>query len=384
MREHNPGEKLRIAQVIGTFGGGGAERQAYNLAVGLGELGCDSVGVSLQEAGDFIHGAESSVRFISLAIDKRSRFSVLCGLWRFRRFVRRFRPHVVHVQGTGCLPFVVHSLRWLRKRPHLCFTWQDSQNVLQEAGPFRRRMVPALRKCDAIFGSSERVARTIADTVGLQRVGVFHGGVAERPESVPSLPPVVLWIGRLVPAKGPMDLIRCAAVLRREGHDFSVVLVGGGHAGSDYGQEVLDEIEREGLAQAVSLVGHVEEEVLSALLRAASIGVQTSYTEGLSMALLEEMMAGLAIVATDVGDTREALNGGRCGLVVRPRDDGDLIAAMRSVILDKAARSALGRAARQRALSEYAVSAMCRRAIRVYEGLAQFRAIHGPEHTQQI
>lgn len=83
------------------------------------------------------------------------------------------------------------------------------------------------------------------------------------------------------------------------------------------------------------------------LLAAADIVVSGSaYGEGFSNALAEGMSAGLAPVATDVGDSAHLV--GDCGLVVPPRDPAALAEALQALIDDPARRAELGRRARRR------------------------------------
>ena len=103
-----------------------------------------------------------------------------------------------------------------------------------------------------------------------------------------------------------------------------------------------------------------------ALLRESAIGVQTSHTEGLSMTLLEQMMAGLAVVATDVGDTAVAIEHGKTGLLVPPGDDDALCDALRRLITDVELRCRLGAAAREKALAEFSLEAMAEQGLRFY------------------
>ena len=88
------------------------------------------------------------------------------------------------------------------------------------------------------------------------------------------------------------------------------------------------------------------------------------------MALLEQMMAGLAIVATDVGDTAEALDGGRCGLLIRPGDETLLADRVGELLADQRLREGLGKAARSEAIRRYSLDAMARSAAEVYRCMA--------------
>jgi glycosyltransferase involved in cell wall biosynthesis len=100
-------------------------------------------------------------------------------------------------------------------------------------------------------------------------------------------------------------------------------------------------------------------------LRAADAFVLPSRTEGLSLALLEAMASGLAIVATDVGATREAAGPGGA-LLVPPEQPEALAAALGAVLADPERAVALGRAARARAVERFGIGAVADRHLALY------------------
>jgi glycosyltransferase involved in cell wall biosynthesis len=116
----------------------------------------------------------------------------------------------------------------------------------------------------------------------------------------------------------------------------------------------------------VEAPGYADARVLADLLAKASIGVQTSLAEGLSMAVLEQMMAGIALVATDVGDTRQAVLHEKTGLLIPPKDEPALVECLRRLITNERLRAALGQAAREHALANFSLRAMSRRALEAY------------------
>jgi glycosyltransferase involved in cell wall biosynthesis len=105
---------------------------------------------------------------------------------------------------------------------------------------------------------------------------------------------------------------------------------------------------------------------MAALIRDCHIGVQTSHSEGLSIALLERMMAGLAVVATDVGDTSRAVIHEQTGLLVKPGDVDQLVHAMRRLLIDPDLRARLGRAAREHTHEHFGATAVREAALRDY------------------
>jgi glycosyltransferase involved in cell wall biosynthesis len=101
------------------------------------------------------------------------------------------------------------------------------------------------------------------------------------------------------------------------------------------------------------------------LLASADAFVLPSRSEGLPLALLEAMFAGLPIVATRVGEVPAALADGDAGLLVEPGHPGELAGAIDRLLRDAELARRLGGRARVRALAEFDVTRMAAR----YESL---------------
>jgi glycosyltransferase involved in cell wall biosynthesis len=79
--------------------------------------------------------------------------------------------------------------------------------------------------------------------------------------------------------------------------------------------------------------------------------VLPSDLEGLSLALLEAMGAGLCVLASDIPENRELVDG--AGFLFRPGDGTDLQRMLRLLMADREVREAAGRAAKQRIQEQY-------------------------------
>jgi len=284
--------------------------------------------------------------------------------------VKREKIRVLHVHGTGSLPLVIFATTGLRRRVKVCFTWQDSESVLSETGWRRRILIAALRRCASVSGSCQRVADKLRADAVLGHVGVFHGGVPET-SAVPYrelIFPSVLWLGRMVPPKDPQSLVRAAAALRAEGLKFKVDLLGGPDRRTQwYFDQTRALIKALGADEYVLMPGFVPDEAMHAVVANAQSAVQTSHTEGMSIALMEQMMAGLAIVATDVGDTSKAIRHDDTGLLIPSHDDGSLTTALRRLLTDVDLCRRLAMAAHEEAVRTFSLRAMTCRALSEYQ-----------------
>jgi glycosyltransferase involved in cell wall biosynthesis len=145
---------------------------------------------------------------------------------------------------------------------------------------------------------------------------------------------VVGTIGRLTPEKGVLDALDAAARLRSRPLVWAF-------AGSGPLEGVLRTA-----GEHVCCAGYVRPS--GGFLDGLDLFVQSSRSEGLSLALLEAMSAALPIVATNVGATSAAVDDEREALLVPGRDPAALAAAVARVHDDPALRARLGRAARAR------------------------------------
>ncbi|HLQ23811.1 MAG TPA: glycosyltransferase, partial [Gemmatimonadales bacterium] len=122
-----------------------------------------------------------------------------------------------------------------------------------------------------------------------------------------------------------------------------------------------------GISSQVHLLG-LRSDVAN-LLAAADVFVLPSLSEGLPLALLEAMLAGRPIVASDVGEIRSVLANGYAGRLVPPGDAAALAGAVGELLDSPAEAKALGERAAGRAAAEYTVERMTERYAEIYGSL---------------
>jgi len=153
----------------------------------------------------------------------------------------------------------------------------------------------------------------------------------------------VLFLGRFSPEKNCDLLIRAF-----HGIDTDVKLVLAG--GSSYSDRYAQELRREA-GKNVLLLDWISGEALEELITNAMLFVLPSDMEGLSLALLDAMAAGLCVLASDVPENRELVDG--AGFTFRRCDQEDLQNKLRMLIGDASLRETAGRAASKRIRETY-------------------------------
>lgn len=104
-------------------------------------------------------------------------------------------------------------------------------------------------------------------------------------------------------------------------------------------------------------------------LRAADVFVLPSVSEGLSNALLEAMGTGLAVCASAVGGTKEAVRDGETGLLFGCDDDKAMLEAIKRFLLEPGLAEKLGAAARNEAEKRFSMDIVVSRYMELYEAL---------------
>lgn len=160
---------------------------------------------------------------------------------------------------------------------------------------------------------------------------------------------VIMMVGRMVAEKGYPELF--AAMKHVDAH----LWVAGSRLQSDHADSVDAALEHvtadPDLDARVHLLG--ERDDIADLLAAADIFTLPSHREGMPRSIIEAMMTGLPVVATNIRGSREEVVDGTTGLLVPVRDTKALAAALSELAADPARRTAMGAAGRERARDLY-------------------------------
>ncbi len=360
MTPAGPGRRT-VALMLESDGPGGAENMLLQLAEELHRRGDDICPV-LPDKGLGWLAAECRKRGF-----EPETFSLRRPLdWRCLRgliqVLERRKVDLVHSHEFTMAFYGAAAARWLRK-PHV-ITMHGGQRVLSH---WRRRLAFrwALRRSRAAATVSEATRRLFLDVLRLPpgAMAVVHNGIVPPPSGDPAAlrrelglsegEILIVSVGNLYPVKGHAVLLEALTLLAGRAYlpAWRMALAGRGRE-----TERLKRFAVEHRLDRVHFLGHRAD--VPDILAATDIWVMPSLSEGLPLALLEAMFAGKAIVASAVGGIPEVIVSERDGLLVPPRDPEALAAALERLIASAALRSALGKAARERAAEGFSVAHM--------------------------
>jgi glycosyltransferase involved in cell wall biosynthesis len=231
-------------------------------------------------------------------------------------------------------------------------------------GKFRFLVQLGQSLTDTLICCSDYVQGGVVQHFGIpvEKTAVIYNGVdvesfarrAQRSPKPNGAPFVVGMVARLEMHKDQPTLIRAAALLRDAHMNAEVWLVGEGSRRDEYARLIADM----GLGNTVKLLG-MRRDVPELLAQMDAFVFSAKSDEGLGVALIEAMAAGVPIIATDVGACREVLLGGALGKLVEPGN----VSSMAEGILDLARNHDGDRVAeaRRRATTTFSIEAMADR-----------------------
>lgn len=336
---------MRIVHVVAEMGAGGAEALVEDLARHRLKRGDD---VTIASAGGRRADAlrAEGAKLVPLSLHRRSPSRALYGAAQVTPALRG-RADLVHAHNVGAA-LVAHLAtrfpRTGRKRPPMVVTVHGLP-----VADYPRAASALRRIADRVVAVSETERHhLVAAGLPADRVQVVDNGVAALPAPSRAAAraalgldpdaPVALWAARLEPPKRPDVLLTAWQSVPSP----AVLLVAGD------GSLRMQPTER------VRVLG--ERGDVGTLLAAADVFCLASDSEGMPMAVLEAMAAGVPVVATGVGGLVDGCGG--AATLVPPNDAPALATALTALLSDPAMRESVAAAGRARVAERFSAEAM--------------------------
>jgi glycosyltransferase involved in cell wall biosynthesis len=349
------------------MGMGGADSQLLSAAQELRFRGHEVLIVSLTPLGPM--GVEArGLGIPTESLEMRRGLPDPTALLRLVRFVRRWRPDVLHSHMVHA-NLMARVLRLVAPVPALVSTIHN----IYEGGPLRMaayRLTNSLVDHMTIVSEAafdrfvtegiipKEILRVVPNGVDPDRFQNVPPGAGESVRRLLGLEREFVWlaVGRFEIAKDYPNMLRAFAKVREQQPWAVLLLVGRGSL-----QRETEMLARElGLDGRVRFLG-VRSDVPE-IMNAADGYVMSSAWEGMPMGLLEAAAAALPIVATDAGGNHEIVRHEESGFLVPPRDHEALgLAMLRLGRLPEPERRAMGRRGREHIRAHYGLERLAER-----------------------
>lgn len=186
----------------------------------------------------------------------------------------------------------------------------------------------ALRRAAVALGAPAERTVVVRNGIDLERFAPRDRRAARAALDLPLDGEMLLYVGRLIPEKGPDLLLDALGALAARRPAVQLALVGAG----PLEPALRRRAEALGLTHRCRLVGRRPHAEVARWLNAASLLVLPSRAEGVPNVLLEAVASGTPVVATRVGGVAEALEEDVAGLLVPPGDPPALVHAIATAL----------------------------------------------------
>jgi L-malate glycosyltransferase len=351
----------------------GSERQIYKLAEGLVGSGHTVTLVLLRSTPFSKTLAEFPCPVECLEINSISSVDAARKMWGFRKKIILAKTEIVHAYfPDACLLAPL----WLKRKGTKVITSRRDMGLIYQGKPswIYKFLQP---RTDYIISNSSAVAKHTSAQEKIppgKSVVIYNGLENFNPTQNPA-PEIFkrmdsikfILVANIKPVKRIMDAVIAIKVLRAQGENVELALVGE-HQDKNYCQSLQEYITQYQLSDCIYLTGSMKEP--RTLLPQADVGLLVSESEGLSNTIMEYMQLGLPVIATAVGGNPELVTNGNTGYLVPKADPIQLTQAMQKLIQSKNLRQNLGTQGKAIIQQQFSIDAMITKHEKLYQAIS--------------
>jgi glycosyltransferase involved in cell wall biosynthesis len=286
--------------------------------------------------------------------------NIILAFLQYSRFLVklfRSRPQIIHIhtsQGFGWLKDTFYILigRLYGVKVVLHIHAANFNSLYGGKGKVIQRYTRwAMGLTDAVISISDEWKLRLEGIVPAEKITSFRNCInidsfSQRPINRVADKVLVFFIGSIGKRKGAFDLLEALGRLKTRGCVLPTTI-----AGYEESEGMLEKaklrLQELNLTDSCELPGTVVGEKKSELFARANLFVLPSYNEGLPMAILEGMSAGMAVISTPVGGIPEVVRDGYNGFLVQPGDIDHLAEKLEVLARDPILCNLMGKRSRE-------------------------------------
>lgn len=339
---------MKILQLIDSLSIGGSERMSVNIANTLAENGIESYLVASRKGGPLRQFLLPNVKYYNL--DKKNGLDI-AGFYRLIRLVKQIKPDIIHAHSTSVYWAIGIKLFVSKTK----VVWHDHyglSDTLKDNDRFALKFFSKWIDGVIVVNAALEIwckknlnipANKIVYLKNFPYLNIIKPDFKNKK-------PVLLNLANFRPQKDQLNLLEAVNIVKQSGIDFELWLAGA-YVDKNWALTVQNRIKSLGLGNEVKILGPIgnSAEVLSK----ASIGILSSISEGLPVALLEYGLAGLPVICTDTGQCKQVLGNGIYGIVIPPGDSTALADAIIKLAANSTAAEQMALAFNKHVVEEY-------------------------------
>lgn len=304
---------MRIVQIIDSLDAGGAERMAVNLANVLSKEIAFSGLIATRKEGLL---KESIYENVSYFFSNRKQLLDVSALKEISNYVKANDIQIIHAHATSW--FVAVLIKFLN--PKCKLIWHDHYGNSEFLDNRPYRLIRLLSyKFDGIISVNDKLKKWAIKRLRVSKI-VYLSNFFSPTNTTELISPLfgvdgkrIICLANLRPQKGHHFLLNIAKEIIKDNPEWTFHLIGE-NSNKAYLQEIQKRIVEENLSQNVFIYGSRID--IGAILNASTIGILTSASEGLPLAMLEYGFFKLPVIVTAVGEIPNVISNENEGIVV--------------------------------------------------------------------
>ena len=357
---------------------GGVEAVTYYLSEGLAARGGMDVHVVTSVSGlttEQLRDSQSGARVHMLPLWRR--WGCLTGfavdVSRIRKAMRRIRPDLIHVHTQTFYPFAALQRGYPSVLTPHGVLFREIQLAKGFVAQLQSRLAcvyerNALRRARHIILLNRYLANVYGDLLKGRKLHFIDNPIDDRFFGLPdeAEPGEILFIGTVLERKGLLHLVEAASILKSNGADFRVKVVGPVYD-QDHFALVKSRVAQRRLEDRFDFLGMVTDQEVMERYARCSMLVLPSFEETAPMAISQAQAAAKPVVATRVGGVCEMVEDDVTGYTVSFGDAQALADGISRLLADPDRAKSMGKAARSTAEQRYRRSSVIEKTLAVYE-----------------
>ena len=372
-------KKLTIVVFTSSFRYGGSERQAMELVKSIDHRRFQVLVACFDKEGPLLAELPSCVGTVhAFPLTSFYDFNAVRQAIRLWRLLKLMKVDIVQCFDFYSNVFAI-PIACMARTPIVLGSRREeaaTRSWLQ-----RKSEVVCLSLASGVVANAEAIRDQLVshDRISAQRLWVIHNGLDATQFASGGHPPMldarvfrIAVVANLRPEKGHLVFVEAAQRVGKVFPEARFLIAGDGPCRERI-QRTITKME---LTDRVEMLGAIGE--IPVFLRSIQLLVLPSLkNEGLPNAVMEAMAAGIPVVATNTGGTKELVIDEVTGFLVPPNDPSALADSITRLCLDPELRKKMGDAGQRRVLEQFTVTRMARQFEDLYTCLAN-RSVNGP------
>ena len=363
---------IKVLHLTTDLGLGGRERVIVDLSNALLDMGYLPSICCLHRSGAWADRLQNDVEVFELRKKDRLDLTVVKPL---KDYLIDREIDILHAHNPGTLLYGLLAAKWAGT-PAIINTEHGFASQLSLKARLKDKLLYRYVAC--ITAVSDSLRNDLVSTFGLEdrKVQTLRNGIlSAKIDQEPSVSRKKIGmsedrlnigiVARLVPVKNHRMLFETFSIVRERHPAVRLWVIGSG--------QLRTRLEKQarmlGIQNDVVFMGSRTD--VPVILNALHLFVLCSFSEGLSITLLEAMSAGLPIVATNVGGNSEVIEHGKSGLLVESDRPEDLAHSILKLIANKDLAKKMGITASQRFMEQFYIERMAQKVDKLYRSVLE-------------